>query len=332
MATINLAKVSYGVVAVLSDGRQVKLDEVAENIAWEENEKELAVRLNLTLRDIPYGSGRLSGTLALCTVIYVYADWGSGQQEVFRGSIWEWEHSQIESDGIILTCYDLLYYLQKSSDNKYYASGSTTRSIIKDIMDSWGIPMGKYTAPNLPHQKLLYKSKTISAMLTETLDDARKLGGGKSIIRADKGKADVLKVGSNSDVYGFTADTNITQSKDKYSMTSLVTRVVVVGKEDSDGRPKVEATIDGKTQYGILQSIQSMGSSTLEEAKKKAQETIDEKGDPKRTITLQSPDFPAIRKGDVIHATLDRLKGYFIVKGVSHNATTMSMQMEVEPV
>lgn len=332
MATIDLAKVSYSVVAVLSDGRQIKLDEVAENIAWEENEKELAVRLNLTLRDIPYGSGRLSGTLALCTVVYLYADWGTGQQEVFRGTIWEWEHSQIENDGIILTCYDLLYYLQKSSDSKYYPSGKTTKSIIKDIMDSWSVPMGQYTAPNLSHQKILYKSKTISAMLTETLDDAKKLGGGKSVIRATKGKADVLKVGSNTEVYGFTADTNITQSKDKYSMTSLVTRVIVVGKEDSDGRPKVEATINGKTQYGILQSIQSMGSSTLEEAKKKAQETIDEKGEPQRTITFQSPDFPAVRKGDVIHATLDRLKGYFIVKGVSHNATSMSMQMEVEPV
>ena len=80
MATVDLAKICYYVVAILSDGRSVKMENIAENIAWEENEKELSVRLNLTLRDIPYESGRISSVLSLCTIIYLYADWGSGQQ------------------------------------------------------------------------------------------------------------------------------------------------------------------------------------------------------------------------------------------------------------
>lgn len=331
MATIDLTKIKYNVVAVLSDGRQVHLDEVAENIAWEENEKELAVRLNLTLRDIAYGDGRLSGTLALCTAIYVHSDWGDGLQEIFRGATWEWEHSQILDDAIILTAYDMLYYLQKSTDSKYYAKGKKTKAIISDIFSSWKVTLGRYTAPDLTHQKILYKNKSISSMLTDTLDDAKKLGGKKSVIRATQGKADVLALGTNETVYAFTADTNLTQSKDKYSMTELVTRVVIVGKDDSNGRPKVEATVDGKTEYGILQTVITKGSSSISEAKKEAQELIAEKGTPKRTITLQAPDFPAIRKGDVIHATTDRLTGYFCVLGVSHSATNMTMQMEVEP-
>lgn len=332
MATVDLTRIKYYVVAVLSDGSKINLENVAENIAWEENEKELAVRLNLTLRDISYGSGRLSGTLALCTIVYLYADWGTGQTEIFRGTIWEWQHSRIDNDSIIITCYDLLYYTQKSTDSKYYAKGKTTKAIISDIFSSWGIQMGEYTASNLAHQKILYKSKTVSKMLTETLEDAKKLGGDKSIVRAREGKADVIKYGSNSTVYGFTADSNLMSSSDKYSMTSLVTRVVVIGKDDSEGRPKVEATVDGKTQYGILQTYVSKGSSSLTDAKKEAQELLSEKGTPTRTITFQAPDFPVIRKGDIIHANTDRLTGYFYVKGISHNATAMSMRMEVEPV
>lgn len=169
-------------------------------------------------------------------------------------------------------------------------------------------------------------------MLTETLDDAKKLGAGKSVIRASKGKADIIKQGSNSDIYAFTADTNLTASKDSFSMTDLVTRVVITGKEDSEGRPKVEATINGKTEYGILQQTKARGSSSLADAKKEAQELIDEKGTPTRNIILQSPEFPLIQKGDKIYVTLDGIQGYFCVIGVTHNATTMQMQMEVEAV
>lgn len=331
MATIDLSKVKYSCVAILADGRQLHLDEVAENIAWEENEKELSVRLNLTLRDTAHSDGRLSGALSLCTVIYLYADWGEGEQEVFRGTIWEWEHSQIENDDIVLTAYDLLFYLQKSTDSKYYAKGKKTKAIISDILSTWKVPMGEYTAPDLAHKKILYKNKTIASMLTDTLDDVKKLGGEKAFIRATKGKADVMKRGSNTTVYSFTADANLTQTKDKYSMTDLVTRVIITGKDDKQGRPKVEATVNGKTEYGILQSVISKGSSSLTDAKKEAQELLDEKGKPERTITLQAPDFPAIRKGDIIHATTDRATGYFYVKGISHSATNMAMQMEVEP-
>ena len=331
MATVDLSKIQYDVVAVLWDGRQLKLDEVAENIAWEENEKELAVRLNLTLRDIPYNGGRLSQMLALCTVIYLYSDWGSGQKEVFRGIAWTWEHSETDDDAIILTAYDLLYYLQKSKDCMYFAKGKSTKSIISNIFSTWAITMGSYTGPSVIHEKILYKNKTIANMINETLDDAKKLGGGKAFVRASEGLVHVVGYGTNELIYSFTAEANLTQVSDKYSMVNLVTRVKIFGKEDYEGRPSVETTLTGRTEYGILQEVQTMGSLTLEEAKAKAQDILDEKGDPQRTIRLTAPDFPAIRKGDRIHVATDKLNGFFFVLGVSHNATNMTMQMEVEP-
>ena len=161
----------YYVTAVLSDGRFLSLENVAENIAWEENKSELAVRLNLTLRDVEVEGSRLSQELSLCTAIYMHATWSGGaeKQEIFRGTIWEWEHSQTNNDAIVITCYDLLYYLQKSTDSKYYAKGKKTGTICQNILNSWGVPMATYAGPQAKHSKTLYKNKTISAMLTETL-------------------------------------------------------------------------------------------------------------------------------------------------------------------
>lgn len=332
MAQVDLAKITYSVVAALSTGGQVHLEGVAENIAWEENEKELATRANITLRDIPYEGGRLSSILSLCTAVFIFYNTGDGDKEAFRGTVWVWEHSQIHDDEIILTCYDMLYYLQKSTDSKYYKKGKSTSGICGDILGSWGVTMGKYTGPSITHEKVLYKNKTISAMLTETVKAAEKESSTKGIIRAKEGKCEIVKQGDNTEVWAFSADTNLVASRDRYSMTDLVTRVIVVGKDDKKGRPKVEATLNGKTEYGILQQVKVRGSAKLAEAKKEAQELLNEKGTPERTITLQAPDAPWIRKGDKIHVTTDNLKGYFYVLSVSHNATALMMQMEVEPV
>lgn len=331
MSEIDLSRVEYKVIAVLSTGELLQLDEVAENIAWEENEKELATRLNLTLRDVPFQDGRLSDKLALCTVVYLYADWGEEMQEIFQGKVWEWSHSRIDDDPIVLTCYDLLFYLQKSTSSKYYAKGKKTKAIIEDILKSWKVPLGEYTGPNVAHKKILYKNKTISAMIFDTLDKAKKLDGGKGILRAAYGKAEVITYGGNDTVYGFNAEVNIYSASDKFSMTELVTRVIITGKDDKKGRPKVKATLNGKTEYGILQAVQSKGTGSLKAAKKEAKNLLKEKGKPKRTITIEAPDFPLIRKGTKVFLELDREKGYFIVKGISHNATQMKMQMEVEP-
>lgn len=333
MVEVDLAHIQYRVTALLFDGSNIVLDNAVENLAWEENKNELAVRLNLTLHDICQDFKKLSDQLALCTEIYIHADWGEGLQEVFQGSIWEIERSETSADQLIVTCYDPLYYLQKSTDNRYYPAGTTTQAIITDILSSWGVPIGTYAGPNIGHEKLLFKNKSLAAMLTETIEDAVKVGADDTVFRWHGAKVDILAAGDNETVFEFDDYKHLSQVKDRYSMVNLVTRVIITGKDDTDGngRPPVEATVDGKTEYGILQAIQSMGSGTLEEAQKEAQKVLREKGKPEHTITLVSPDVPCIRKGDKIHVLCELLAGYFIVRGVTHNATTRTMQMEVSP-
>lgn len=338
--TVDISNITYRVVATLTNGENIYLDKVATNIAWEENENELATRLNLTVRDVKLTkeaggtTKRLSKLLALCTAVYVYAKYGGQKKkEVFRGTIWQWSHSQVNDDEIIITAYDPLYYLQKSEDYALYSAGQTTKAICQDVLSNWGVPLGTFNAPSITHEKLALKTKKISAILMEVLDKAKLKLGANYVIRSTKGKCEILGMGQNETIWTFGADTNLMTAQDTYSMMNLITKVVILGKEDKDGakRPPIEATEYGKKDYGTLQKIMTLGSNTLEDAKKEAKEIIADKGKPERKMHLISPDFPEIRKGDRIRVVTDKVNGYFFVLSVSHNATNQQMQMEVEP-
>ena len=329
---LDISNIDYKVVAVLSSGTKLILSNVATNIAWEENDSELAVRLNLTVRDVKTGGKRLYEKLALCTQIFLYYRADKKWEEAFRGTIWEVASSKVKDDEIVITAYDLLYYLQKSEDYGFYEAGKTTQSLVSSILGEWNVKMGKYSGPSITHEKEVLKVKKISKLITELLDKAKDKTGTKYVVRARKGKCDIIKYGTNKDVWIFQADTNLLSASDKYSMVDLITKVVVLGKEDKDGtkRPPVEATETGETKYGTLQKVILVGSSDLDKAKEEAKTTIKEYGKPKRTITCIAPDCPFIRRGDKVKIITDGINDSFYVKTISHNATNRQMQMECE--
>lgn len=333
MAAIDLYNITYQVVAALKSGEKLHLEPAAENIAWEENESELAVRLNLTLRDMKTDNGKtIASQLALCTSVHVYATWAGKQAEVFRGAIWQHDSSPIDDEQIIITAYDRLYYLQKHKDNLYFAKGTRTRSIATELLKPHGIPLGRYTGADIAHEKLAFKGKTLGSMMTETLALAdENTRARKTIIRMREDKAEIIKQGENNPIYGFNLGENLVDIRQAYSMVDLVTKVIVTGKEPKEGKPPVEATLNGALEYGLLQEIHPKGDASLQEAKNAAQKILNERGKPKRIISVRAPEFPGIRRGDRIHINAGKICGYFYVKGVSHNATTAQMQMEVEP-
>ena len=112
----------------------------------------------------------------------------------------------------------------------------------------------------------------------------------------------VVGFGTNKTVYHFEETQHLTEVNHKISTTGMVTRVKIIGKANDDGCSPVEATVDGKTSYGIRQKIVSRGTNdTLDEAKKEAREILADDGKPKEEITIKLPDIPIIRKGDKIH-------------------------------
>lgn len=308
------------------------MSEAAKDIGWEEGEGEIALRLSFGLQNAKYNGKHLSELAKPGCIAAVIADWGGGTAEVARGSIVDWEPSLSGSqDEFTALAYDELFNLQQSQDNRYIRDGTGTKAAITAIFSDWGIPVGEYQGPDVVHAKTTFKNEYLSDIILELLDAAEKQGAPKCIVRASKGAVSVVPIGSNETVYHFDEDTNLTVARDRLSTQQLVTRVKVVATEDEDGRQAVEAIIDGQTQYGIRQRIYNRKEDdSLATATAAAEEIITEEGSPERTIEIEAPDVPTIRKGDKIHVTARTINGYYFVKSIQHDAANCSMTASLE--
>jgi hypothetical protein len=328
---IDVSKVSYEVIVITEKSVQLNITQAVEQLGWEEGEDELAMKISFEMYNASYNGSKLSSLIKIGCIAAVKASWGSGKGIVAMGSVVECERTDTKSDAIYnVVAYDNLYSMQKSQDNIYFAKGKGTKSALTSIFSSWGITLSSYTGPNVSHSKILYKNSYLGDIVRGILDEAKKKGGCKAIVRSTENKVSIVAVGSNKTVYHFEGDNSVS-SKHKMSITNLVTRVKIVSSEKKEGAPKVEATVDGKTSYGIFQRIVNHASSdSLSDAKKTAQEMIDENGSPEETSTVQAPDVPPVRKGDLVSLKVGALSGFFVILSIQHNADDGKMTMQVK--
>ena len=328
---LNLSELKYQTILLTETGQQIDISNALTGLTWEENKKELASRITCDFFNTRQEGQEISDITKPGCIICILASCGSMKQEVARGIITDWTtHHANTASAVSLTCYDELYNLQKSQDNIYYSAGMGTQAVIMDILQKWEIPLAEYKGPNVTHAKLVYKTKYLSDILLEILDDAVKKGAGKSIIRAVSGKISILPLGSNTPVYHL-GEENTSAVKAKYSTSNMITRVKVLAKEDDDGKSKVEAVLYGKTQYGIRQKIYVRSSDdSMDAAQSAAQEILNEEGDIEKTLTIEGPDVPFIHKGDLVHIVVGALNGYFYVNSIQHNAANSKMSMDLE--
>lgn len=325
-------KVSYYVYVTTEKGVTLNVTKAVEGLGWEENAKELSTRISFKLQNATYQKQKLSSIIKIGQVVTVKANWGAGSKEIVRGFIKEAERDSTNSaDLFSITAYDCLFNMQKSQDNVYYSAGKKTKFVIKDIFKKWGVSIDTYTGPDVKMAKILYKSKNLSDIILDILDEAVKKGGVRSCVRASGNKVSILRLGSNSTVYVLNS-TNCIESKYKVSIVSMVTRVkILAAAKKGKDEQKVEATVDKNIKYGVLQRVQTHASSdSLADAKKAAQKILDEHGEPEYTRTVQAPDVPPIHKGDKVSISAGSLNGMYIVKSIQHNGQTGKMSMEVE--
>ena len=328
---IDISKIKYRLVVMTESKKQYNIKEFVEDLGWEENDGELATRISFTAKNEKTSAGLISSLAKPGCLVGVFATDGSIDEEVARGYVTDWKPLLSGSkDKVDITCYDELYNLEESQDLIYYSSGIGTKSAITQIFDNWQIPTEKYDGPDVTHGKLAYKTESLADVLLDILDDAKKKGGGDAFIRATKGKVSVLQWGSNKTVYHFEVD-NTKQVSHKMSTAGMITRVKVIGQEDDDGRSSVEAVVNGQTKFGIRQKIYVRGKDdSVSDAQSAAQDIINDKGQVDEEITVQSPDIPFVRKGDLVHITAGTLNDYYFVKGVRHDADSMSMTMDLK--
>ncbi len=330
---INIAKIKYELVAVLSNGAKVYPQIATSDVITEDNDGELAVRLEADFHNAKASDGkRLHQQLPLGGRLFLYSDWGAGKKEVFRGTIFNWLYKENPLGTILITAYDPLYYL-KSKDDRYYKANTTAKAIIVDIAKAWGIPLGTVQGPNVALAKQIFRGNALKDMISDVLKQAKKRGAGKYVVRSKLGKLDVVQPGQNSPVYHFGADSNVSLVDDQQDIESLVTRVKIIGAEDKEGRAPVRATKSGRTEFGILQDlVYERQYDNLSAAKKAADEILDEYGKPRKKRKVIAPDLPFLRKGDMVHITAGTMNGYYIVSSVRRKLKDKTMTLEVDDV
>lgn len=331
---IDVAKLNYSLVLFRPDGQRIDLQPFLRSLFWEENDGELAVRLDAELQNIQMPDGKwLHQLIPLGGQIFLYADWGSGQQEIFRGTVFVWDYRTDPLGHFTITAYDQLIYLIKSKDDRFYKAGQMAKTIIEDIAKTWGIPLGDVQGPNVALGKQVFRGETLADMINSVLKEAKAKGSIKWIVRSRQGKIDVVRPGQNTPVYVFSAHTNVESINDRQDIEELVTRVKIIGAEDKEGKAPVVATLDGRTEFGTLQEVVYQRQyDTPAAAKSAAEDILKERGQPRRRRKVTTPDLPFLRRGDKVKVEAGTLIGYYIVSSVSHDATTRTMMMEVEDV
>jgi len=331
---IDVAKLNYSLVLFRPDGQRIDLNPFLRSLSWEENDGELAVRLEAELQNQQLAGGKwLHQLIPLGGQIFLYADWGSGQQEIFRGTVFVWDYQTDPLGHFSITACDQLIYLMKSKDDRFYRAGQTAKAIIQDIAKAWGIPLGDLQGPDVALAKQVFRGDTLADMIYSVLNEAKKKGGGKWIVRSRQGKIDVVRPGQNTPVYVFSARMNVDSINDMQDIEDLVTRVKIIGAEDKEGKAPVVAQLDGRTEFGTLQEVvYNRQYDTPAAAKSAAEDILKERGQPRKRRKVTAPDLPFLRKGDKVKVEAGTLIGYYIVSSVTHNATQRIMSMEVEDV
>lgn len=332
---IDISKLKYRLIALLETGERLDITNVCEDIMWAEYENELSMGLSFSACNAVKNGQYLMELIKPNTVIFILSNYAGGWDEVARGKLNSWEPQESNSSNVFDgAANDILYDLQQSQEYRFITDGTSTKSAITTIFEDWGIKMGVYDGPDKSHKKKVYKSNYVGDEIVDLLDDAKKKGAKKCFIRARGDVVDIVPRGTNSTIYALRADTNVTTVKSKISTQSIVTRVVVMSKADDNKRQSIEATVDGQTQYGIRQRIITRGNEeSLAEAKKTAQEILDEDGNPDKKYELPNlPDVPPLRKGDKIYIHAATLDGFYYVKCVTHYASKRTMTIKVEEI
>lgn len=319
---------------IVSGNTRYNITPVVTKYEFSDQEKQMAQSVTIELANVRVGGTRLSKLLKVRDRVFIHADDGERNDEVFRGYIWKTNPTdKLDTRELSLKCYDNLIYFQKSDDAEYFSSGKSTEDIASALCEKWGVPL-EYTYSTITHSKMALRGKLSDIFISDILEPVRKQTGKKYVIRSERDVMKILPVGSNTRVYTIKVNGNAEGLTEECSMDDVITKVVILGKADKEERRPIEATVTGKTaEYGTIQKIENLDSNTsVEDATKEAETTIKENGEPKVEYACMSPDIPWIRKGDKVKVEGIDWDKYFIVvdidREITNDAKSITLTLE----
>ena len=311
-------------IYLVSGGVKYYLSPAVTELELSDQKKELAKRATVTLVNTTVSGKWLSSLIKVRDRIFIYADDGERNEEVFRGY-----QSALKDRELTLKCYDNLVYFQESEESAYFSPGKATKEVLSTLCAKWGVKLD-YTYASITHAKLVLRGKLSDIFTEDILDLVQDRTGKKYVILSEQDAMVVKETGTNSTVYAIKAGENAISTRTKCTMDDLVTKVVILGKANDNERRPVEATVSGDTgAYGTLQKlINRSTNTTLADAKKEAQSLLAENGNPTWEYDVKAVDIPWIRKGDkVLINAGDIANATLIVAGVERSISIKGKEM-----
>ena len=326
---IDLSKLEYRLVAIGSGGEQHDLTGVTSGLNWTEAEKQLASKITCKLAAF-VNDKPITDFVSINTQLIICADTGDGFQEVMRGNVQKLNFSESNREmEVNLEAADEAIALRQSQVDEYFTEDHSSTAILEKILNDGDIPH-TIKITDQKHSKKVYRAKYLADIIADILKDIKEKDGGTYIVRAKGGVLEIIERGTNETIYEFSVENNVTRVSESLDASKLVTQVKICGKETKEGRPPVEATVDGNLELGRRTVIYHRSDKeTLDEAQKAAEKILKE-NDIQRKTSFEAADLPFLRKGDLIQLRNSLGAGRFFVKSISHNADKASMRVELD--
>lgn len=319
----------YSAYVVTDDGKY-DLTPVLTSLSFNNQKRQFAQSLTAQFMNILFNEKWLSTILQVRQRIFIYADDGERNEEVFRGYVWNRTYkSALDEREITLRCYDNLIYVQESEVSEYFSAGKSTKDVVTELLGDWGVSVD-YQYESITHEKLALRGSLSDIITDDLLNLVVDRTAKKYAITSSKDTIKIAAYGSNAKVYDIKARQNAINTRSESTMDNLVTQVVITGKADDDGREPIEATVSQNTdKYGTIQQVISRDENTsLADAKEEAQGILDENGEPTWEYEIQATDIPWIQKGDkIMVAAGDIDNRELIVVGINRSYSAKGAKM-----
>jgi cell wall-associated NlpC family hydrolase len=336
--------VSYALHATMTDNSNGIVP--ISSLSWEEQAGELATRITAQLPDGELEDGRLlSKLIQLGTPVTVLAALGNQDyQEVARGIVEE----VAPSDGSVAGTFEIIAYdpIKSTLDskvNKFFEWGLTAKDLIVQLLgpppDGWNVPIDQmddlmdvaFSGPKVYHQQ------TIADILKDCVNyvqdqKADVIGNQRMVIRSTGGRISFIRSGGNQPIYWLRQDAGavIASVRERMSITDLVTKIEISGKNTDVGVPGEIATLDStEDHFGITrQDILAISQpTTVEDIEKQARQMLNQRGEPRHDRGITAPDVPMLRRYDQIRITAGTMNDHFIVESVQHDEASRLMTL-----
>ncbi|GED13975.1 hypothetical protein [Aneurinibacillus migulanus] len=299
------------------EGTRYELTPVVGPMSWSDSIEELGQRLDFTL-PIASATPYFKFKIAPADIVTVINE----GKVIFMGYIFDMTYTETNR---AITCYDPLFYLNKSKTTIQFKGKETATACVKKLLGPFAIPTARIATMNTKIKKI-YNEQTYSDIIKDILYQAKRdigedyrfqMENGKLVIdRQNAFLLDVaIKLSSNSGKFDLLEF--ISNPQRRVSISELRNSIVIT--KDDQVYTSIAAP-DSIGKYGLLQEAITFDGNTLSDAKRQALSALQELNRVNEEVSFDLLGHDDVRSGRVLKITEAKtgIIGQFIITSTNH--------------